>query len=180
MNGILANGSSAERSYSRGESLSNIVYLAISSIVASPESAHQSVRENARVVWQVVGGAEWSTWVYIEDNDYGIEPVPNAFCARVAGFLLDQSLTPVGSFFCWNIGTTNVVMLVLLLFAVARKEGCRITLIVPPLAYNLFTMLLLCGPSHRYFYCSSVLVILLSEAIRERLSCPQIKKRRGR
>ena len=43
--------------------------------------------------------------------------------------------------------------------AYVRKEYQKITIIIPIVAYNLLTMLLLCGPSHRYFYFNSVLIL---------------------
>lgn len=141
------------------DSLIDVLELTFASISASPELAYQSIRENTRVVWQVVGAANWDTWVYIEDNCYGIAADPNPTCKAIALNVLRESVKPLGSLLCWNIGVFNVVMVLLSVGIVARKEHRKLLLILPPIAYNLLTMLLLCGPSHRYFYYCSVLLI---------------------
>lgn len=141
------------------ESLIDVLGLTLSSVSVSPELAYQSIRENTRVVWQVVGTANWDTWVYIEDNCYGIVADPNPTCEAIALNVLRESVGPLGSLLCWNIGVFNVVMALLSVGAVARKDHCKLLLALPPITYNLLTMLLLCGPSHRYFYYCSVLLI---------------------
>lgn len=143
----------------QGESLEKIIRLAFSSMCASPETAYQSVRENTRVVWQVLGTTEWITWVYIEENDYGICEYSNSLCSSVINHILDFSTTLFGTFLCWNIGVPNIILVFLLWIVVVRKDYQKITLIVPTIAYNILTMLLLCGPSHRYFYFNSVLIL---------------------
>lgn len=40
-----------------------------------------------------------------------------------------------------------------------KRDSKPLILVVAPVAYNLLTMLLLCGPSHRYFYYASVIVV---------------------
>ncbi len=141
------------------DSLIDVLKLTLSSVSASPELAYQSIRENTRVVWQVAGAANWDTWVYVEENCYGIAADPNPTCKAIALSALRESVGPLGSTLCWNIGVFNVAMALLSVRAVARKEHCKLLLMLPPVTYNLLTMLLLCGPSHRYFYYCSVLLI---------------------
>lgn len=147
-----------------GKPLSEFFRLAWLSACASPDYAYQSIRENTRVVWQVLGFAEWNTWVYIEENDYGISENPNIICASIADEILEFSLTLSGTFLFWNIGVPNVILVLLILVVITRKKYEKLLYILPFLTYNMLTMMLLCGPSHRYFYFNSVLflpVILL-------------------
>lgn len=139
--------------------LGNVIELSLTSALASPDSAYRSLRENTRVVWQVAGNVDWGTWVYIEDNDYGIEPRPNELAAQVVGVILGFSFSPVGAVLCWNVGVANVAFILLGFLCVAKRDSKPLILVVAPVAYNLLTMLLLCGPSHRYFYYASVIVV---------------------
>lgn len=142
----------------KDESLRNILKLTLLSIASAPNTAYQSIRENTRVVWQVFGFAYWDTWVYIEENNYGINSEPNFFCRNLVDNILEFSLTLIGTFVCWNIGVPNLIFILLIYLIVNRKEFYKLLLILPLVAYNLSTMMLLCGPSHRYFYFNSVLV----------------------
>ncbi|MDY4607671.1 MAG: DUF6020 family protein [Eubacterium sp.] len=143
----------------KDEPLSKFVKMTISTTVASPETTYQSLRENTRVVWQIFGYSNWDTWVYIEDNDYGIIANHNPVCSHIADCILRFSLTSVGSFLFWNIGAANALFMILILLVVARKESSKLVYCFPFVCYNLLTMLLLCGPSHRYFYFNSVLAL---------------------
>jgi len=141
------------------EEVGDILQLALSSVWAAPESAYQSVRENTRVVWQIIGFSEWDTWVYIEENDYGIYESPNILCTNIVNVLLACSLTLPGTFLFWNIGLPNAILMLLSLFVTAKRNYENILLLLPTICYNVMTMLLLCGPSHRYFYFNSVLIV---------------------
>ena len=143
----------------RDVSFTEIVRLSLESIEASPDSAYRSLRENTRVVWQLSGDVEWVTWVYIEDNDYGIAAQPNPTCAAFVDEIVKLSTTPLGSLLFWSIGATNVVFLLLSLACAVKGDMLSFAIALAPIAYNLLTMLLLCGPSHRYFYYSSVLAL---------------------
>lgn len=143
----------------KDQSITIFIKLFIESVKASPDAVYKSIRENTRIVWQVIGFAFWDTWVYIEDNDYGITPNPNMFFINISNIFLKYSLTILGSALSWNIGLPNMILIILIWFAVIRKEYKKLLFSVPIEAYNLLTMLLLCGPSHRYFYFNSVLII---------------------
>ncbi len=125
------------------ESLEKFFELSLLSLQASPETAYQSLRENTRVVWQIVGFADWDTWIYIEDNDYGIQAHPNKICAGIVESILKISMTFIGTIFSWNIGLPNAVMIFLIWFTVLRRDYQNLLLMVPLVCYNLLTMLLL-------------------------------------
>lgn len=141
------------------ESIKAFVPKFLSTIFASPNAAYQSIRENTRVVWQVFGNVEWDTWVYIEENDYGIIPSPNPTCSAIVNVLLNLSLTLSGAVLCWNIGVPTLMFVIMIWVSVVRKKYKNLIYIIPIIAYNLLTMLLLCGPSHRYFYFNNVLFL---------------------
>ncbi len=139
--------------------LNQILSYTWKTLIACPQTSYQSIRENTRVVWQVVGYSYWNTWIYIEENDYGITENPVSFFSEITDVLLSGSNTLVGTLFVWNIGFWTICALLMLLFVVARGEYKKILFILPILAYAFLTMLLLCGPSHRYFYFIHVLAI---------------------
>lgn len=143
----------------QGVSLFDISKLTWHSICASPESAYKSVRENTRVVWQVIGPVEWKTWVYIEENDYSIAENSNRFCRTIVDALTELTLLLPGTFLFWNVGVVNIIYLLLMGYSVFWREYRKMIYVIPVLSYNLLTMLLLCGPSHRYFYFNSVIVL---------------------
>lgn len=150
------------------KSIKEFVPKFLTTIIASPDAAYQSIRENTRVVWQVFGNVEWDTWVYIEENDYGIMPSPNPLCSAMANKLLNLSLTLPGTALCWNIGVPTLMLVMIIWVSVVRKKYKNLLYIIPIISYNLLTMLLLCGPSHRYFYFNNVLffpilLIMLSQ-----------------
>ncbi len=139
--------------------LKKILFYVMETAFACPETTYQSIRENTRVVWQVVGSSCWNTWVYIENNDYGINENSVAFCREISDVLLAESNTLIGTMIVWNIGFWIVCMLITILYIVSKREWTKLVFIVPILAYVFLTMLLLCGPSHRYFYFVHVLGI---------------------
>lgn len=143
----------------QNESLIKIMKLALSTTLSNPNAAYQSLKENTRVVWQVLGPVQWETWVYIEENDYGIYENHNGLCASIVEFILNFSNSFIGTFLCWNIGVPNLIFILLACFFITKKQYQKLIFLLPIIAYNLLTMLLLCGPSHRYFYFNTVLVL---------------------
>lgn len=143
----------------QNESIKEFVSKFFTTIIASPDAAYQSIRENTRVVWQVIGNVEWDTWVYIEENDYGIIPSLNPLCLTIANRLLNLSLKRPGTALCWNIGVPTLILVVMIWVSVVREKYKNLLYIIPIIFYNLLTMLLLCGPSHRYFYFNNVLFL---------------------
>lgn len=151
------------------DSLTEFASLFVKAVIADPDAAYQAIRENTRVVWQIFGNVEWDTWVYIEDNDYGIVSAPNPVCVAITDNLLTASLTPVGAACCWNVGVPNLMLIMMSWVSAVRKKYQKFLYIIPVVAYNLLTMLLLCGPSHRYFYFNSVITAPILLAM---LACP--------
>lgn len=143
----------------KNESITHFVQLCLKTIIACPDASYMSFRENTRVVWMPVGNIYWDTWVYIEDNEYGIE---NARVYKV-GVITDKIekviYTLSGAVFFWNIGAIMIIYGFLLLLAFRNKHYEVSAIIMPMVVYNLLTMLMLCGPSHRYFYFNSVVIL---------------------
>lgn len=139
------------------KSITEFITKFLRTIIASPNAAYQSIRENTRVVWQVFGKVEWDTCVYIEENDYGIVLSQNNFCFSIVNKLLELSLTFLGTIFCWNVGVPIIVLILMLWISVVQKKYKNLLYIIPIISYDFFTMFLLCGPSHRYFYLNNVL-----------------------
>ena len=143
----------------KGEKLNDILRMTKETIINSPKTSFQAFKEATRVVWQVVGKANWNTWVYIEDNDYGIQSNHLGVCEAIVNFILKGSNTLVGTTFCWNIGTVVVTYLLVGIYTIKKRLWERLCFLIPSLVYDLCTALLLCGSSHRYFYFNGVLVL---------------------
>jgi hypothetical protein len=143
----------------KDESLPKILGLFVETVKKCPEAVYDSFRENTRVVWQIIGYNEWNTWIYIEPNDYGIEVNHNLYCEKVAGWLQKMSNTIVGSAFSWNIGLDIAVFVLILLYMETIGDQKLNSIILAIMAYDFFTMLLLAGPSYRYFYFNGVLLL---------------------
>ena len=143
----------------KGEKLNDILRMTKETIINSPKTSFQAFKEATRVVWQVVGKANWNTWVYIEDNDYGIQSNHLGVCEAIVNFILKGSNTLVGTTFCWNIGTVVVTYLLVGIYTIKKRLWEGLCFLIPSLVYDLCTALLLCGSSHRYFYFNGVLVL---------------------
>ena len=141
------------------ESLGHIINMAAKTGVSCPEASYEAVKESTRVVWQIVGHSDWNTWVYIEENDYGIKSSPVLFCSKAVNGILSVSNTIPGALLTWNIGTCIALYLLINMIAVKTKRGEILCLTGPILVYDFLTTCLLCGPSHRYFYINTVLLI---------------------
>ena len=68
--------------------LKNILRMFFDTAKAYPEAVFQSVRENTRIVWQLVGRIKWAPWVYIESpNEYEIKenhvPVAESIVGKI-------------------------------------------------------------------------------------------------
>lgn len=143
----------------KDESLENILSLFFKTMIKCPDAVYASVSENTRVVWQVFGYTDWKTWIYIEENDYGIRENYNRLCSTITTKIELLSETVPGTFFSWEIGPCMLVLFLCLILMSRtgrlQQSGCIVALLL----YNLLTMCLLCGPSYRYFYVNQVLVL---------------------
>lgn len=135
-------------------------------IEACPESAYESFRENTSIVWQPLNTpAYWVPEVYIEENEYGIEPAPVGFFRGIASGLMRASLRFPLSILCWNTGTQIILVMLAFLLARDKRYNASCYLYAPLFAYDFGTMLLLAGPNQRYFFCNAVLFLPLIAAV---------------
>lgn len=144
------------------ESLLHIMRLALMTVCACPQTSYEAIRENFRVVWQVVGKPQWLPWIYIETNSYGIIPEPNFLCKSIVTHVTDFCENSPISIFVWNIGLLFCLLLILTIRAY-KSMRYKVQILVLPIAiYNLCTMLLLSGPTFRYFHYTVVLFLPLA------------------
>lgn len=135
-------------------------------IESCPESAYESLRENTSIVWQpFVTRAYWVPEVYIEENEYGIEPRPVGFFRAIASCLTGASLLFPINVLCWNTGAQIALIMLAFLFARGKGYSANGYLYAPLFAYDFGTMLLLAGPNQRYFFCNAVLFLPLIAAV---------------
>lgn len=140
------------------EKVSTIMRLAIETIKQCPDSAYKSFRENTRVVWQMIGENEWETEVYIEENDYGIILQNNSITLQIVNGIL-HFCSGEHSVNVWN----NGIYLFLFIFGICvvyeNNREKELMFLVPSVIYFLATMLLLSGPSYRYFYFINIIFL---------------------
>lgn len=145
----------------RDESLLYILKLAWKTLISCPQSAYSSIRENTRVTWQIVGLQEWSTYVYIEPNDYNIDYHYFPFFNEICNYINVFSNSLFGSVFSWNGGLTGILLVLLSFYICCTKEYKQLLFLLPLYSYNFLTTLLLCGPNQRYFYFNTIIILPL-------------------
>ena len=144
----------------REESLSKIIKLTIMTIYYCPQSSFESLKENTRIVWQILGDSDWEPWVYIEHpNEYEIIEKPVWFFKNIVNIIVYVSHSTLACSFVWNIGLYIAVIGILFVGLSAKGKYSRMIFGVPLLTYALGTMCLLGGPNQRYFYYFSVLFL---------------------
>ena len=143
----------------QGEKISKITKMFFKTCIACPQEVFQSIRENTRIVWQLIGRIDWIPWIYIENpNDYSITVNSISAASIVVKQLEIISYHSVAAFFIWNIGVKIIGLLLVGLLSIKDKEWKKHLLLIPAFCYVFGTMVLLSGPTHRYFYFVSVLV----------------------
>ncbi|MCR4637254.1 MAG: hypothetical protein K5754_13600, partial [Butyrivibrio sp.] len=143
----------------KGEKLSTITSMFFETCISCPQEVFQSIRENTRIVWQLIGRIDWVPWIYIETpNDYSITENSIPAAKTIVKKVEEISYHPVAAFFVWNVGVKIIGLLIFGVFAVKDKEWKKNLLLIPLFCYVFGTMLLLSGPTHRYFYFVSVLM----------------------
>ena len=132
----------------------------------APGLSLQAVYQVTRMVWDIRGTTPWHTdleyqiqenewnFSYVEDRA-GMRTVLNDFDKWVMDSALD-------TLFSYN-GIHLLALILCTLFVFARKgKGWKaLVLTLPVLAYNYGTMLLLCGPTYRFFHFDSVIFVPL-------------------
>ena len=141
------------------ESLWKILQLFNMTVVACPDEAYDSIRNNTRMVWQIEGEVYWDPWVYIEENIYGIRenhiPMLRSVVEAIVRWTIQRLVAP----FIWSLGLCIIILSAVCAYATSIGEGKRTILLVPLLVYTFGTMLLLCGPNFRYFHFVSVITL---------------------
>ena len=132
----------------------------------APGLSLQAFYEVTRMVWDIRGTEEWHADLeyQIRENDWNFSYVKNREGMRTALNDFDEWVlnSPVDYLFSYN-GTHLLILILCTLFVFIRKgKGWKaMTLILPILAYSYGTMLLLCGPTYRFFHFDSVIFVPL-------------------
>lgn len=142
------------------------VKFTLETVKNAPGLSLQAVYELTRMVWDVRGSKEWHTDLeyQIRENDWGFAYVEDRAELRTALNDFDNWMmdSPLDYLFSYN-GIHLLVLIFCTLFVFARKgKGWKaMTLTLPILAYSYGTMLLLCGPTYRFFHFDSVIFVPL-------------------
>ena len=145
----------------RDISIGRIVIMTLKTMIYCPEASLRSIICNTRLTWQVFGWVEWQTYIYIEDNPYGIFSCPNVSIIPVIDVINNFGNSFWGSTLIWNLGG-YMVLLVWITYYMIKRKSKLIILCIPIISYVFFTTLLLSGPNYRYFYFVPILVIPIS------------------
>ncbi len=134
-----------------------ILRYALDSALRSPKCALSGVLRLTGFLWRINGEPLYWYAPLIADNDYGIspdwhEPLASAGLAYMAA----AGKAPLSLLFNY----IGVPILIMLLFAVAQLGGGRlgrVFMVIPVMAYNFGTMLLLSGSDYRFFHFNFVI-----------------------
>ena len=132
----------------------------------APGLSLQAVYQVTRMVWDVRGETPWHTDLeyQIRENDWGFAYVEDRAGLRTVlndfdNWVMDSALDTL---FSYNgIHLLALILCTLFVFAKKGKGWKALTLTLPVLAYNYGTMLLLCGPTYRFFHFDSVIFVPL-------------------
>lgn len=129
----------------------------------APGLSAQAVYQVTRMVWDIRGETPWHGDLEFQfrENEWGFGYVEERAGLREMlndfdGWVMDS---PFDLLFSYN-GIHLLALILCTLFVFVRKgKGWRAMCIaLPLLAYSLGTMLLLCGPTYRFFHFNSVIV----------------------
>lgn len=139
--------------------ISEIQDYTISTIQNCPQACYESFRENTRMVWSLFAtSASWVPNVYIEKNEFNIHYSPISPFYEISAFLKSLSLFPLISFIFWNYGFLFAALLIIWLLGAKSAKDRSLLLVLPQFFYSIGTMLLLSGPSQRYYSFGMVLI----------------------
>ncbi|OUQ17777.1 glycosyltransferase family 39 protein [Lachnoclostridium sp. An138] len=132
----------------------------------APGLSLQAVYQVTRMVWDIRGTTPWHTDLeyQIQENEWNFSYVEDRAGMRTVlndfdNWVMDSALDTL---FSYN-GIHLLALILCTLFVFARKgKGWKaLVLTLPVLAYNYGTMLLLCGPTYRFFHFDSVIFVPL-------------------
>lgn len=130
----------------------------------APGLSVQAVYQVTRMVWDIRGTTPWHADLefQLRENEWNFAYADSRAGLREAlndfdGWVMDS---PFDQLFSYN-GIHLLAMILCTLFVFAGKgKGWKVMCItLPLLAYSLGTMLLLCGPTYRFFHFNSVIVV---------------------
>ena len=132
----------------------------------APGLSLQAVYQVTRMVWDVRGDTPWHADLeyQIQENDWGFAYVEDRAGMRTVlndfdNWMMDSILDTL---FSYNgIHLLALIFCTLFVFAKKGKGWKALVLTLPVLAYSYGTMLLLCGPTYRFFHFNSVIFVPL-------------------
>ena len=132
----------------------------------APGLSVQAVYQVTRMVWDVRGATPWhgDLEFQLRENEWNFAYVENRVDLREIlndfdGWVMDS---PLDMLFSYNgIHLLALILCTLFVFAKKDKGWKAMCLALPLLAYSYGTMLLLCGPTYRFFHFNSVIVVPL-------------------
>ena len=130
----------------------NILKYTAKSIKRNPQSAFVSFANNTKVAFQIAGTAYWNDKPYIEDNEYGIKLSQDNLMRKTLDFVADLTSKAGLSTLFWNIGLYNLLIIILLISRIIKRNYKTLIFTLPIILYNIATAFILSGPSYRYFY----------------------------
>lgn len=132
----------------------------------APGLSIQALYQVTRMVWDVRGDTQWHADLefQLRENEWGFAYVENRAGMREVLNDFDEWVmdSPVDMLFSYN-GLYLLALILCTLFVFVKKgKGWKaMTITLPLLAYSFGTMLLLCGPTYRFFHFNSVIFVPL-------------------
>lgn len=132
----------------------------------APGLSIQALYQVTRMVWDVRGDTQWHADLefQLRENEWGFAYVENRAGMREVLNDFDEWVmdSPVDMLFSYN-GLHLLALILCMLFVFVKKgKGWKaMTITLPLLAYSFGTMLLLCGPTYRFFHFNSVIFVPL-------------------
>lgn len=144
----------------------NFIAMVTRTIKNDPHDSFVAVRELTDMVWGTKGQNDWRLFVissfFSDEVGYNYhDTLLKDLGLWLAAFLGALANIPL---LLWLFMSTGVQMLALMmvgLFSYYRNGFKTLGLVVPSVAYNLGTMLLLAGPDYRFFYFNAVITLPL-------------------
>lgn len=132
----------------------------------APGLALQAVYQVTRMVWDIRGATPWHKDLefQLRENEWEFAYVDGRAGLREALNDFDSWFmnSPLDAFFSYNgLHLLALILSTLFVFAKKGKSWKALCITLPLLAYSYGTMLLLCGPTYRFFHFNSVIFVPL-------------------